>query len=231
MWGAEGGFKFWEQEENDRAISMEYAIHSQYLFKNTQRRSFDLKNNPWSRYLEVYQNYAAAAADTRTPGINTLTRDVKVTPRFSHNLTAAAVFTSGGFQGEIGTNIFCRQAECVKLSCPWATGENAPALAGDGVSTVNPFQTISHDVLVQCSAQPVDQADYDKYSIKACDLDLRSASHPAILSYMLHGALGYRWDDREYPIHLNGGASYEFADKVNTILNRWTIWAKVGFAF
>lgn len=233
MWGAEGGFQIWEQEEHDRTISVEYAIHSQYLFKNTQRRSFDLKNNPWSRYLLAYANYEDAVNNVTTPGINLFTRDVKVTPRFSHNLTAAAVFTSGGFQGEIGTNVFCRQSECVKLACPWATGVNAPALIGETPSFINPLQVISGNELAQCSE--VDgsvQANYERYAIKACDLDLGSATHPAILSYMIHGALGYRWDDREYPIHINGGASYEFAGKnVNTILNRWTIWGKIGFAF
>ncbi len=235
MWGTEGGFRLWEQEEHDRNIAIEYAIHSQYLFKVTQRRSFDLKDNPWSRYLPVYANKTAALAGTITPGINVFTRDVRVTPRFSHNLTGAFVFTSGGFQGEIGTNVFCRQAECVKLSCPWATGDDAPALAAaSGGGNLNKFRVIGRTGNVEfdsfiSSGDPED--DYDENVVTACNIDLQSATHPAILSYMIHGALGYRWDDREYPIFINGGASYEFANKNNTVLNRWTVWGKIGFAF
>jgi hypothetical protein len=237
MWGAEGGYRIWEQEEKDRNISVEYAIHSQYLFKHVQRRSFDLKHNPWSRYLLVYKNFEDANAGVVTPGINVFTRDVKVTPRFSHNMTAAFVLTCGGFQGEAGTNIFCRQAECVKLNCPWPTNGDAPALVGSGPEKghfyVDPYQVISgNPQLASLSFDITDnQSLYEEHIIKPCDLDLRSATHPTILSYMIYGALGYRWDDREYPIHINGGASYEFASKVNTILNRWTIWGKIGFAF
>jgi len=236
MWGSDGGYKLWEHDEKECAVSVAYNIHSQYLFEKKQCRSFDLKDKPWSRYIKMYKNQEDAIAGTLTPGINLMTREVKVSPRFSHNLGAAVLLDKGGFQGELGTNVFCRQAECVKLACAWPTGEDAPALPDTDGTGLNPYRGIditgtgrfdAFDVLGEGSMAD----EYQNYTITECDLDLQSAAHPAILSYTIHGALGYRWDECEYPVHINAGASYEFADDVNTVLNRWTVWGKLGFAF
>lgn len=244
MWGADGGYQLWADDEKERNISFEWAAHGQYLFGNTQKRSFDLVNRPWSRYLDVYANkeQAQTALGTgsqflATPGINVFTRDVKVTPGFNGNATAAFVLSAGGFQGEMGYNVYARQSECVKLSCPWPTGDNAPALKDiDGVGNLNPFRTIDGNFYLETlpAVQPINPftvTNYALYSIKETDLNLRSAAHPAFLAHMVHAALGYRWDEIKYPVHIDGGASYEFTLKKNTTLNRWVAWFKGGFSF
>ena len=48
---------------------------------------------------------------------------------------------------------------------------------------------------------------------------------------MFFGSVGYRWDNLKTPIHINAGASYEFAQKNYAVMNRWAGWAKMGISF
>lgn len=242
--GMEGGYIFWKNDCKNRWFSCEFSTHTQYLFKNTQKRSFDVKNKPWSRYQAVYANQAQAqeAIDTNnpylfTPGINVFTSKVEVTPRLSHNMTTAAIFNASAFRIEVGYNLFCRQAECVKLDCPWPTDENAPAFKAaitsidEETNLINPSRTIYASGKLNQAEVGFPIADYTDGEITEDQLDMQSATHPAIVTNTFHLALGYRWDNMNFPIHLDGGASYEFAQDNNTVLDRWAVWAKTGFAF
>jgi hypothetical protein len=245
--GMEGGYILWKNDDKNQWFSAEFSTHSQYLFKNTQTRSFDVKNKPWSRYQAMYANEAQAQKAItdgdiylQTPGINMLTSDVNVTPRLSHNINSSAIFNASGFRIEVGYNLFCRQSECVKLDCTWATGNDAPAFkkqlsldeiqAGDPV-VLDPTRPIGFLQEEGISDVGFIVDDYSLASIKEADLNMQSATHPAILTNTFHLALGYRWDKLNFPIHLDGGASYEFAQENNTVLDRWAVWAKAGFAF
>jgi hypothetical protein len=244
MSGMEGGYIVWKNDTKNYWFSTEFSTNTNYLFKNTQKRSFDVKNKPWSRYQAVYANQAQAqeAIDTAnpylfTPGINVFTSKVEVTPRLSHNITTAAVFNASAFRIEVGYNLFCRQAECVKLDCPWPTDENAPAFKAAMTSIdedtylINPSRTIyaSGKLNLPDIGYPIEQ--YTDGEITKDQLDMQSATHPAIVTNTFHLAMGYRWDKLNFPIHLDGGASYEFAQDNNTVLDRWAVWAKTGFAF
>lgn len=242
--GMEGGYILWKNDTNNHWFSAEFSTNTHYLFKNTQKRSFDVKNKPWSRYQAVYANQAQAqeAIDTNnpylfTPGINVFTSKVEVSPRLAHNITTAAVYNASAFRIEIGYNLYCRQAECVKLDCPWPTDENAPAFKArlatidEDAYLVNPLRTIYAETKSNTPGLGYQIDEYTLGEITENQLDMQSASHPAILTNTFHLAMGYRWDEKKYPLHLDGGASYEFADNNNAVLNRWAVWAKTGFAF
>lgn len=251
MFGSTFGIQIWDDEENDKHLRVEYANHSQYLFKREQTRSFDLKNKPWSRYQEVYadEDQAREATDPAlpllrqatlaTPGINVFTQKVDVTPGFSHNINSALVYTSKGFQGELGYNFFCQRSECVKLACPWKEG---PALKHfEGQGQTNPLRDITGSRFREGQVRdlagalppiiPVSLANFEQSIIKETDLDLQSAATPCRLIHTVYGALGYRWDDREYPVFTNFGGSYTFSRNNNAVPRRWTIWGKFGFSF
>ena len=239
MFGSAGGFRIWSREEEDRSLRIEYATHSEYLFQKTQTRSFDLKGKPWSRYMEVYRDKeqaqeAAALAGKQgqnlaTPGINVFTQKVDVRPGFQLNVNTAFVYTSNAFQGEVGYNFFARRAECIKLNTPWQEGPALKHLIGAG--NTNPIRDITGNRRLEATDIAISLANYDNNIIKEDDLDLVSASHPCHLSHTIYGALGYRWDEREYPLLVNGGASYEFSTSNNAVLQRWTLWGKFGFSF
>lgn len=108
-----------------------------YLFQNTQKRSFDLKGNEWSRYMMVWENkdaYEAALTAMMqgltdnnlmlpqrgyTPGINVFTTDFHVKPQLQNRINFATMYSGEKFRAEIGWNINTRQKECVELACDW----------------------------------------------------------------------------------------------------------------
>ncbi len=272
MFGGAYGVQIWDDEEKHKHLRVEYNSHSQYLFQKKQTRSFDLKNKPWSRYMEVYANEDQAreakaitnfsrATNFATPGINVFTQKVDVTPGFSTNFNTALTYRSKGFDGEVGYNFFVRRSECVKLTCPWKEG---PALKHSlGFGMTNPIRDITGNKFLEQQVvgntvaltdngnliPPADGADdeidisrsdifipvvvdfYEQSLIKEKDLDLQSAATPCMLIHTVYGALGYRWDDREYPVFLTYGGSYTFSRNNNAVPQRWTIWGKFGFSF
>ncbi len=240
MLGSAGGIEIWRDDERDWDVRVEYATHSMYLFTKQQVRSVDLKDKPFSRYMEVYANKVQAQEaldmeDTNlaTPGINVFTLPVNVRPGFSYNVNTAFVLTTGnGFQGEAGYNFYCRRADCVELAKRWKVG---PALKHfDGVGLTNPVRDITGNFRLEDiggNLPNISIDDYDDNRIQEDDLDLTTAAHPCALSHTFFAALGYRWDEREYPIFINFGGSYSFSKASDASIDRWTVWAKGGFSF
>ncbi len=243
LFGNSLGIQIWANEATDRSLRMEYSSHTQYLFRNTQCRSVDLLCKPWSRYIELYRDQEQAVVASNlsstlqtnfaTPGINILTMPIKVRPGFSHNMTTAGVFNTGGWQLEAGYNLYCRQSECLRLACPWIEG---PAIKNHtGIGLTNPVRDITGNArlenIVDNSANRIALQDYKFNFIKEEDLDLVSASSPCVISHTVYGALGYQWDDMDYPFFLNAGGSYEFNKGNNAGIERWAFWGKLGFSY
>lgn len=245
MWGSRGGFEIWTNCDETWHLDFDLAVHSQYLFKKKQVRSFDLKGKPWSRYLEVYANFAQAqTANTNgdvilsTPGINVFTQCVSVKPGFFHNMTSSLIMENNcGFQAELGYNLYARQTECIGLN--WVTGPAIKLAAitstsGAQAGLTNPVRDITPNPLLNEPANnvtPFGQANYTLTQIQQADIDTQSAAHPAGIAYLVYGSLGKRWDDMCYPIDLNLGGSYEFSSRDFSVLNRWGVWGKFGVAF
>ncbi len=250
MLGNSLGIEIWSNEAKERSLRMEYASHTQYLFRNTQCRSVDLVCKPWSRYLSLYINEEQATTArtyegsvgnlenaVQSQGINILTIPLKVRPGFSHNMTTAAVFNSGGWQLEGGYNLYCRQSECIKLACPWQEGPAIKHLEGGG--RTNPVRDITGNARLENisfnstpgTGNRINLGDYKYNLIKEKDLDLVSASSPTVITHTIYVAGAYRFDDYDYPMFLNAGGSYEFNKSNNAGVERWTIWGKIGFSF
>ena len=242
------GVQVWQDEMNDRSLRVEYASNTRYLFRNTQCRSIDLFCKPWSRYIEVYQSQDQAMVaeslpdstqgqNFATPGINVLTIPVKVRPGFAYNMTTAAVFDSKNWKLEGGYNLYARQSECLKLACPWQEGPAIKHHLGDG--STNPVRDITGNYRLEnitVNGTPgqgnrLDLGDYKLNLIKESDLDLNSAASPCIISHTIYAALGYTMKDRDKPIFGNIGGSYEFSNSNNAVVERWTIWGKIGLSF
>lgn len=240
MFGSSVGIEIWKDEIRDRNVRVEYAFNTQYLFSRVLCRSVDLKCKPWTRYIELYANKDQAIATTKlataslranfaTPGINILTLPLKITPGFQYNGTTAVVFTCGGIQVEAGYNLFARQSECARLNCPWVLG---PAIKHhDGNGETNPIRDITGNFRLEDTTDNITVDFYDTNVIQEADLDLVSATTPCAISQTLYGAGGYRWDTISYPVFVSAGGSFEFSNSNNSIVDRWTIWAKGGISF
>lgn len=257
IYGSSLGIHIWENESANRTLRVEYAMHSQYLFGNTQCRTFDLDCKQWSRYLSMYANKdQAVVASTlpyplsvnyATPGVNLLTLESKVRPGFLFNMTMSGIYDTHNWSLEGGYNLYYRQAECVKLACPWQEG---PAIKmgnitpfGEnlgGSGQTNPIRDITGNYLLETGAYGMNDdgitntkitlADYNFNLLTADDINLNSASSPSVLTFTVYGTVSYNWDDMEYPTFANFGGSYEFANN-NAATERWTIWGKLGLSF
>jgi hypothetical protein len=242
MLGNSLGIQIWEDQAKDRQFRMEYASHTQYLFRNTQCRSLDLKCKPWSRYIELYSNEEQATSASTfnaplssqfaTAGINVLTMPLKVRPGFQHNMTTAATFRSKGWRVEGGYNLFCRQSECVKLACPWQQGPAIKYFTGSGLT--NPVRDITGnarlELITNNTTNRIALADYKYNMIKESDLDLVSASSPTLITHTIYAAGGYTFEC-DYPTFFTVGGSYEFNKSNNAGVERWALWGKLGLSF
>ncbi len=247
MLGNAIGVEIWRDDVNNRSIRVEYAGHTQYLFSKTQCRTLDLQCKPWSRYLELYRDQDQAivastlastiqAGNFATPGVNILTLPIKVRPGFANNTTVAAVFACNRFQFEGGYNLYCRQSECLKLSCPWQEG---PAIKNHtGLGATNPVRDITGNARLENitingtpgTGNRIALGDYKLNFIKEEDLDLNSAASPCMVSQTVYVAAGYNCPDRDIPLFGNIGGSFEFGNN-NAVVEKWTIWGKFGLSF
>lgn len=223
--GGTGSFDFWHAEKRGQIFTFAFDSDARYLFERCERRSFDVKYRPWSRYMQVYTSKEQAQQNIITPGINVFTQKMCVKPRLAVSCNEALILTYHKFQAELGYNFYARQAECVRLACKWSDTVAFRALGSDPGYT-NKIQTINSYTL--CAARPV--ADYDQNVITAGELDLESAAHPAVISSTVYGTIGWRWEERKYPTFLGFGGSYEWTDDYSA-LNRWNAWIKAGVSF
>lgn len=238
LFGGELSYEMWSNEREDRTIWLVVSTLTQFLFSNHQRRSMDLVDKQWSRYMWLYE-YAMDTASPYniTPGINLLTLPVKVTPRGAFTGTTSIIFTCNeGFIAEVGYNSYCRQSEQIELACPFNRDgamivgidtNNTTVFASESSATINRylnFQGLSIDTFPNDPTMP------QILRINENDLDFRSASQPYVISNIVYGTFGYRWDNRNFPILAGLGGSYEFAAD-NAGIHRWMLWGKWAISY
>lgn len=216
-----------------------------YLFQNTQKRSFDTNNGNWSRYMYVWNGYAAeqdnetAALSTTmrayTPGINVFTQDVKVTPQAQIRYNQALILESGGFKGEMGWNVLIRQDELVSLVNAWDDNAVVYADASNNTySLYNANRTIYNDAyqsspIAQPTADDASLARFNAASVQASDLNLNSAASWSTMVNTPYLVLGYAFNEERSSVFSIGG-SYEFTAS-NDYINDWMLWGKFSFTF
>ena len=235
-----------------------WSLEGEYLFQNTQKRSFDLKNRPWSRYMQVFQNEGARQAEiaggsgtapaqmpapTRTWGINSFTQDVKVHAGYNGSFNFNVNYVGDAWHTGLGFNTYVRQAEDIKLKNQWILGPqiaglpiyNKTVYSGVGGNAqaniaggLDPLRSVA--VLGQSNEMFSPAVDTTPVYVQEYDLDLGSAAHPAVYSQTVYASLGYYNASDHYPQNFELGSSYEFGS-CNTVLNRWTIWAKLQITF
>jgi len=240
--GGSGTYEIW-RTCNDIVLTYALDMNTMYLFRNCERRSFDIKDRPWSRYMQVYENKeqateAAALLQTAplaaltigTPGINVFTRNLNIEPRMQLVINNGLYANYCNWQVEIGYNYFMREAECVSLKGCW---DETVAFKDIRVGTgfTNPLQSINLNIVSSVPAQPLAVlTGYDNNVIPLELLDLESAAHPAVSINTIYASIGYNWDHCKYPSFAGIGGEYESSDE-NTGMNRWTIWGKGGISF
>lgn len=245
MWGSQ--LQMHVREWENSSLKTRLDLNSRYLFSKRQRRSFDLNNKPLSRYMEMYATKEAAQAaaqagivDAGVSGINIMTQCVDVTPRFSGHVNTALIYQRCNWIAEFGWGLHAAQEEKIELE-KWSG--TAALKAFDGVGNTVGMSTRDNkgadrnlayqsgpDTAVPALENAVLVANYDNNTIKASELNLGSAAHPATLYHSLYGSVAYEWGENNYPTVLAVGGSYDFAT-TNVAPDRWALWLKLGVSF
>jgi hypothetical protein len=230
MWGGSFGGIIWQGCNKD--LRLEITLNGRYLFGNTQRRSFDLVGKPWSRYMLVYTTREAALAQDPVEAINYFTQKMKVTPHAQQHINSALIFDWCNLQFDIGYHFWTAQCERVALKNPLPANMSLPTLTNAtnqtaSVNHINRAITIKENF--QGAETPFLAESGRLLTILESDLNLSSAAMPCALTHTMYGSIGYHADYRCLPLFFGIGGSYEWTPKrINTALNRWMVWGKIG---
>jgi len=223
--GLNGGYAFVSNNKDTLALMADLSY--QYLFSATEKRSLDLINGDWSRYLLVVRSN-----DTTAPleGINFFTRDLKVTPGSVVNFWTALHWQRCDWHVELGYNLWYRQSEkiCLKDECKNLSSLDLGIYDLAGVQAGSPTSahtaTINQSITTPPSTGPdIVVSDSPNFVILTdADLDLKSASHPMVLTNKAYLSIAYDYIFWDRPLTFGLTGSYEVSHK-RTALNQWGI--------
>ncbi|MCK4265237.1 hypothetical protein KAW80_02670 [Candidatus Babeliales bacterium] len=222
-WGLGAGTNLdWELTTWKKAkVSVQLDAKYRYLFSDTERRSFDLTNGPWTRYLTLRKlnEVGTALVAGVVPGINYFTQDVKITPRSRVDLFTALHYKKSSLNVEAGYNLWWKDSEKISLD---KTFDQSVGINFGGTASTYSDATVG---------QVVPTADS---SVTAVDPDtkfnLDSATHKSALTHKIFAGVGLTGKVFDAKGMIGLGGSYEFADR-NTALEQWSVYGKTSLSF
>ena len=193
-------------------------LDGNYLFKNTQYRTLDLKRKQWSRFLLLTRECTPGVA---TPGVNILTQEMHVRPYGIYNFASGLRIKNGWYEIEVGYNLWGHPQEYLKLENDFFTdfgimGESSdPMVAKSSSKSTIANQAPSDDTFVH-----IRQSDLDIYSGSAGS----ALNHTFLLSFGIHQTYStIQWT-------FGGGIFTEIAH-LNRPVPSWGGWLKVAATF
>lgn len=201
-------------DKNTTALFLEFE--NTYLVRNDQYRTFDLKSKEWSRFLLM--RLKDQTTNTTTPGVNVLTKKVRVSPYAIIDVSGGMRFNVGPAQAEFGFGVWGHSTERIKLNETWK--ENY-GIAGTTTDT-----SASASTIVSLGAD-----DGTFTPIKETDLDFNSAASLATVLYRAHVALGARGRGQNTDALFGCGAFVEIPRNKTKAFSQWGVWVKAGGAF
>ena len=202
-----------------------------FLTRNWHYRTFDLKGRQWSRYLLF--NKKGGPPDQNIPGVNILTRRVKVRPYNIVDFSTGFRIKSEHFEAELGYNIWghgAERIECVRrFECEW--GIAGISQDGDQFARSASLSTICHQEATEEEDIP-ENGEQEPVFVPITDMDLNldSAESQGALNHKVHAAGGFERKGTSVDVFLGAGAYYEIPQK-NSALKTWGAWLKLGGSF
>ncbi|KKP22945.1 MAG: hypothetical protein SZ59_C0004G0020 [candidate division TM6 bacterium GW2011_GWF2_28_16] len=244
-WGFGGGLdamvRLWKK--NDQDIKLTLAANYRYLFSGTEKRTLGLNDVdgvevPFGQYY-----LAATIGDIRRtqqlqPVANLLTQDVKVETGSQLDAELYFTYNNGGWNVELGYNLFYKDSEDVSLKNAWSDGvygiafiDQTFATGGDGTFVASADGTAAVGAnggsrgLINNT--PTNTA--LGQTTRAYGINTHVAESASQFTNKIFGGVGYIFREWEYPMMLNISGAYEFADR--DAIENWQIWGKIGVKF
>lgn len=232
-WGMIGGVHtqiLLSSDDCRYAICAFAALEEIFLLRSTQWRTFDIECKPLSRYMLFSRRHSLP--NSFTPGVNVLTRKVRVRPFLMADFACGCRMKTEYFEFELGYGIWGHGDERLELKCEKPCSElNEYGIAGTAPKGY--YEAVTADKSTINNQAPYDRdanGDPIFVAVGPGQLDLLSASSRSALNHKLFASLGA----------LNIGASqrglfgagvYIEIPQWRTTLQTWGIWVKWGTNF
>lgn len=209
--------RVWSKDESN--LKLHLKLKYRYLFENSEFRTFNFQNaaktlGGLSHYYLLAQKEAntSNAAKVLIPAANvtTLKCDVDLGSQFEGVL--ALSYANGGFNCELGYNMFFREDESVELKDTIAKDTYVVAAPGTDYAGTTPVVFPTSDFITNDS------------------LVVSSAETPSIFTNGIFGGLGYVFKEWKYPLMLGLGAKYDWAAN-NSMYDQYAVYGKIGIGF
>lgn len=192
------------------------------LIRNSQLRTYDLCEKPWSRFMLFNRK---DMVESNIPGVNVLTQDTLVRP---YNVVDASLgwrILANGFEIELGYSLWGHGDERTELRLPIESDFIVRCFDEFGIAGSATDKTASASTIETLAAD-----DTDFVTICSADFDLKSARASSALNHKAHIAIGYTHFGSCYDGFIGFGAFGDLPQK-NGALKTWGIWWKIGAAF
>lgn len=108
--GLTGSASLWRNKEENKQLSFYLDAEITHLFSTHQRRVFDLKDKPLSRYIQAVKNYGTAQ-ETWAPLANLTSCKMNVDVAVQSDITALLNYTCYNWSCDFGYNFWIRSCE------------------------------------------------------------------------------------------------------------------------
>lgn len=208
---------------HDISVVLLMDFKYRYVLSGCEKRTFDLCNGDWSRYLIVVEE---GNCNSMSAGNNLFTRDVRVTRKSVIDWLNIMHIQWGNWSLETGYDFWWRQAEKIEVcNLPAGFGIYEPAQ----ICITNPI-TASQATICQSIVNNVPTPDANFVELTVSDLNLRSGATPRAYSNTFFAAFGYQGCVCDLPLLMGLGGMMEWGETVR-IASNWAVWARVGIAF
>jgi hypothetical protein len=212
-----------------KLVSFFFEGESLWFIRNFQKRTYDLKFKPWSRYMLLVNKDGR----NNVPMTQVFTVDSRVRSYNLGDISTGFRFAKNGFQAEISYNLWARGRERAK---PHRCLPSGWGIQGVGVFPGTTMPRTASKSTIQFQAEnDVDPKTGDPKFIEIIPDDVRylSAAARKTLNHRGQLALGYIGCSGNTEIFAGGGAYVEYAQKfVNKPevgdFSRWGFFAKFG---
>jgi hypothetical protein len=212
-------------------IKLSLKMKYRYLFENDAYRTLGINDSrglrDWGQYHlllpsnPLRPNSAGGFPPTLIPAANITTLRVDVTPGSQFDGIFDFTYNNGGFNFDLGYNLYYRDREDVdrKQDLPASTY----AVASRGFDCeIGAQQAIAH--------ADIDGDLATLWYVDNAHLNTSVAETPSQLTNSIYAGMGYTPKNWDIPLMMGIGGKYEFASN-NAVLEQWSVWGKMGVTF
>ncbi len=192
-------------------------LESTILIRNHQWRTFDLRKNPWSRFIPM--NTLGAEPNTNVPGVNLLTRKATIKPFNVVDFAMGWRTKTKKSEFEAGWGIWGHGYERIDHIHEIDTIF--------GIAGTDPGTTASRSTIGQ---QAPNDPNNIFVPITVFDIDAQSAANAGALNFRLFFSGGIINIGKREDTVFGAGWSIDIPYK-NSMLQVWNVWMKLGGTF